>query len=262
MNDDSPSPWTSAGVGAAAASPFAVWQAMRGFDLDKKLTQDRVQTWAEMRSRVKPGDLMFSYMNRDLAKWNDAIRAFTGDTFYHPSMYAGRGMMHEAGELEAAGKTANQYISTPAEGLEKSYDTVVVRPQVSNATRLAAIQKSRGMLGTPYDSNPKILGEGMAKLLGVPGPKGCAAGSINCQSALSDIYPRQIPDRFTTPDQILRKAVEGEGFDVVGRVARRRSLPLVEQLVGRVAHPALKWGLIAGIPAGLAHHYLSSRDQK
>lgn len=246
--------WESAGVGAAVAAPFAAKSALEGFDLDKKLTADRVKTWAQMRRKMQPGDLMFSYTDTPLAKWNNLIRTMTGSTFYHPSLYAGGGTMHEAGD--------EAYMADKAKNIEKMYDTVVVRPKVSDAARQAAVSRSEAMLDLPYDSKPKMAGEGLAKLVGLSAKSTCPPGSINCQSGLSQVYPKQIPNKLTVPDEILGKAAEGDGFELLGRVARNQKLPLGQQVFSRMVHPALKWGLLAGVPAALAYnHYMSQRDE-
>lgn len=248
-----PDAMETVGVGAAAAAPFAVTQALRGYDLDDKLQQNTVRNWAAMRERLKPGDIFVSNFGKE-GTYKHLINAVSGSTWYHPALYHGRGATMEA--LDPS------YDRWPLSTMGGDMDTVVLRPKVSQQDKLAALAASRAMKGTPYSSPLENTKEGLAKLLGISAraPK-CPPGSINCHASVSRWYPKLEPDRYVTPDRLLEDAAgAGERYELVGRVAKQRRMPWTQQIIPRVVHPALKWGLLAGVPAGLAYNYLASRS--
>jgi hypothetical protein len=233
------------GAGLATTGALATRHTLRDIvneAAERKLVPG-TKRWDEFISKLEPGDLLFSKVNKtnaDSGYIKNVLQVGTGSPYYHASMYTGKGDIFEA----PGGDFKSDYYSGKKE-MGRNRDIVAYRPNVSEKSRAkAAIETPKALKGFKYMDDSDTLKMGLNNLF-VPGAGGCVKTDkgVVCTTVPQHAY-KGLFNAATNVEEMQRHP----NMEMVARL-EKKAPGMLDRFLTRGVYPVLKnlkWGLAAG----------------
>ncbi len=242
----------SLGVTGAGAAMQSIPHVLREARDNSAVAKSRA--YQDFLAKLEPGDLVFNreFGAKDkkggLGHVYDLLSATKGDTFVHPTVYRGKGMVSEAGGGDVAAKSHARMSAAHYPLESRAYRLTDMSPE----ERKAAFTYLDKMVGTPYKSMPDVAEHGIKHLLGMTekttGNPCSGKNGIVCSELVAEAFPKRFADKLMSPLE-MRHA---KGSELIARYGKSVGVPLRERLLAKAVYPVMKnakWGLLAGAGA-------------
>lgn len=251
-DDDARLALTAGATGLGAATAYhGLHDYLRDLKMDTE--QPRTKHFSDFQASLKPGDMLFyrrptAYSGTaDLGKLEFPFKEAAillggkGDTFYHPAIYKGRGLIQHAEDWKKGIRDARIDRGVPEE---------IMAMRAKNPKDTAkALNIMKELRGVPYKSEWDVVGHGLKHLAGVGEKTGnyCkkTGNGLVCSEFVAESYPSIFKSRTMSP----RDMRNAEGLEFVSRYSpRTHGVTAMDKALVYGVHPlarSLKWGALA-----------------